>query len=81
MVERVLFTFFSRLAQAYVWTKTKAFYQSCNLRFLIISLFFSLTHVINNLSLKGPLQYVHTKHSGWNLFPIAVITRPSVLEA
>ena len=34
MVESGLFTFFSRLAQAYVWTKTKAFYQSCTLRFL-----------------------------------------------
>ena len=29
-----LFTFFFRLAQAYVWTKTKGFYQSCTLRFL-----------------------------------------------
>ena len=28
MVESGLFTFFSRLAQAYVWTKTKAFYHS-----------------------------------------------------
>ena len=27
MVESGLFTFFSRLAQAFVWTKTKAFYQ------------------------------------------------------
>ena len=35
MVESGLFTFFFRLAQAYVWTKTKAFYQSCTLRFLI----------------------------------------------
>ena len=35
MVESGLFTFFSRLAQAYVWTKTKGFYQSCTLRFLI----------------------------------------------
>ena len=26
---------FSRLAQAYVWTKTKAFCQSCTLRFLV----------------------------------------------
>ena len=34
MVESGLFTFFSRLAQTYVWTKTKAFYQSCTLRFL-----------------------------------------------
>ena len=35
MVEAGLFTFFSRLAQAYVWTKTKGFYQSCTLRFLL----------------------------------------------
>ena len=34
MVESGLFTFFSRPAQAYVWTKTKAFYQSCTLKFL-----------------------------------------------
>ena len=33
MVESSLFTFFSRLAQACVWTKTKGFYQSCTLRF------------------------------------------------
>ena len=39
MVESSLFTFFSRLAQAYVWTKTKAFYQSCTLRFLGASQF------------------------------------------
>ena len=38
MVESGLFTFFSRLAQAYVWTKTKAFYQSCTLRFLVEAL-------------------------------------------
>ena len=31
MVESGLFTFFPRPAQAYVWTKTKAFYQSCTL--------------------------------------------------
>ena len=37
MVESSLFKFFSRLAQAYVWTKTKAFYQSCTLRFLMIA--------------------------------------------
>ena len=48
MVESVLFTFFSRLAQAYVWTKTKAFYQSCILRFLLVSL-------IDNLH-KGHIQ-------------------------
>ena len=35
MVESGLFTFFSRLAQAYVWTKTKGFYQSCTPQFLI----------------------------------------------
>ena len=35
MAESRLFTFFSRLAQAYVWTKTKAFCQSCTLRFLV----------------------------------------------
>ena len=35
MVESGLFTFFYRLAQAYVWTKTKAFFQSCTLRFFI----------------------------------------------
>ena len=29
MVESGLFTFFSRLGQAYIWTKTKSFYQSC----------------------------------------------------
>ena len=34
MVESRLFTFFSRLAQAYLWTKTKAFCQSCTPRFL-----------------------------------------------
>ena len=36
MVENGLFTFFSRLAHAYVWNKTKAFYQSCTLRFLVL---------------------------------------------
>ena len=36
MVESGLFTFFSRLAQAYVWTKTKAIYQSCTLRILAL---------------------------------------------
>ena len=37
MVESGLFTSFSRLTQAYVWTKTKAFYQSFTLRFLASS--------------------------------------------
>ena len=31
-----LFTFFSRLAQAENWTKTKDFHLSCNLTFLVI---------------------------------------------
>ena len=43
MVESGLFSFFSRLAQAYVWTRTKAFYQSCTLRFLEKIVFASQT--------------------------------------
>ena len=32
-----MFTFFSRLAQAYVWTKTKRFCQSCSLEVLVLT--------------------------------------------
>ena len=46
-----LFTFFSRLAQAYVWTKTKAFYQSCTLRFLVSIMKIESLSITYNLTL------------------------------
>ena len=60
MVESGLFTSFSRLTQAYVWTKTKAFHQSCTLRFLKYMIIQGLKVSVNtcNILFLWSLWYV-----------------------